>query len=918
MIPHWKVVQNVAARYGAHEDSFLESAGRLARFKRGEIPLINMEDDKERVKLRVAREGGPPLLALERINGSNNLQDKNVLDKLSQQAQAVCRILQRGSALGTGFLIAGNIVITNHHVIEQADDTEDMLAEFGYELDVHDRQQKTAVFRFNPREFFLTSSLEKNKEIPNSGLDFTAVALERTGGNGENIGDYVPIFLDGNKGKIIKGESCVLIQHPNGMPKKIVLKDTAFFSETGSRIVYESDTLPGSSGAVVIALGTTEVVALHHAGLSKTDEFNRPLTKTGELATSSTPDDQIDWIGNEGIKITMIIKAIKEAQLSPEMEKGRQAILSKTAIVEQELSEQVAPLPDISPKTENMPDVNATAANTTTPAGVLQYFEVLLTESRALRSHWELNADKLVPGLVSRQPLIPLSTNETADRMEYLTVRADAHPWELAQQIENLPAIEMCTPDLESRTDVGIQEDASLAPRAEESALYNDGTAKPNENDFVTKWKAAAWFKKAAGLGPKEIRWWNWLAVNCPRNPAQNTTPWLEVAGNLPKLRYVQLDTGYTLHSKSYHAYDFEKDYDFLEDDDNAEDRAKGIFDRVLLKHPSHGTRTASITLGGKLAADPLELDGNGGLLNLFPGNPVRLIPYRVTKSVIVIGRAKEVVSAANLAIRNKTDVMFTCLGSYPRPMLEVIARDAYTNGVIWVCAAGNEVEVVVAPAMYPGTIAVGGSNPADDPWSGSSYGKAVDITAPGEDIYVPFVDKQGAEIMVYGSGTSYATPQVASAAMMWKARHYDQLKHYQGWEVVEAFRACVRGSARKPAAWPERYYNNYGSGILDIEALLNFPLPATGTLKNAYDGVPPVTKKDLGIKEAVHSIWNALKRKLSPGQQYESTGGMPLSPRGRAALEAFSAPGLAGFTESARVAGEIQTESLIREFFDQ
>jgi hypothetical protein len=88
--------------------------------------------------------------------------------------------------------------------------------------------------------------------------------------------------------------------------------------------------------------------------------------------------------------------------------------------------------------------------------------------------------------------------------------------------------------------------------------------------------------------------------------------------------------------------------------------------------------------------------------------------------------------------------------------------------------------------------------------------------------------------------------------------------------------------------------------------------------LKNAYDGVPPVTKKDLGIKEAVHSIWNALKRKLSPGQQYESTGGMPLSPRGRAALEAFSAPGLAGFTESARVAGEIQTESLIREFFDQ
>ena len=912
MIPHWKVVQNVAARYGAHEDSFMESAGRLARFKRGEIPLSSMEDDKQRVQLRVAREGGPPSLALERINGSNNLQDKNVLDKLSQQAQAVCRILQRGSALGTGFLIAGNIIITNHHVIEQAEDTEDMLAEFGYELDLQDHQQKTTSFKFNAAEFFLTSSLEKEKEVPNSGLDFTAVALERISSNGKSINDYNPIFLDGNKGKIIKGESCVLIQHPNGMPKKIVLKDTAFFSETGSRIVYESDTMPGSSGAVVIALGTCEVVALHHAGLSKTDGLNRPLTKTGELATSSTPDNEIDWIGNEGIKITMIIKAIKEAQLTPEMEKGRRAILSKTAIVEQQLSEQVAPSPDISPKTEHMPDVN------TTSTGALQYFEVLLTESRAMRSHWELNADKLVPGLVSRKPLIPLSTNEIADRMEYITVRSAAHPWELAQQIENLPAIEMCTPDLESRTDIGVQEQASLTPRAEESAVYNDATAKPNEEEFMKKWETATWFKKATGIGPKEIRWWNWLAVNCPKGPDEKISPWLEVAANLSKLRYVQLDTGYTLHSKSYTAYDFEKDYDFLEDDDNAEDRAKGIFDRMLLKNPSHGTRTASITLGGKLASDPLELDGNGGLLNLFSRNLARLIPYRVTKSVIVIGRAKELVSAANLAIRNKTDVMFTCLGSYPRPMLEVIAQDAYANGVIWVCAAGNEVEVVVAPAMYPGTIAVGGSNPADDPWNGSSYGKTVDITAPGEDIYVPFVDKQGAEIMVYGSGTSYATPQVASAAMMWKARHYDQLKSYPGWEVAEAFRTCLKGSARKPAAWPERYYNNYGSGILDIEALLKFPLPASGSMKNAYEGLPPITKKDLGIKEAVHSIWNALKRKLSPGQQYESTGGIPLSPRGRAALEAFSVPGLTGFTESTRVAGEIQTESLIREFFDQ
>ena len=70
-------------------------------------------------------------------------------------------------------------------------------------------------------------------------------------------------------------------------------------------------------------------------------------------------------------------------------------------------------------------------------------------------------------------------------------------------------------------------------------------------------------------------------------------------------------------------------------------------------------------------------------------------------------------------------------------------AKVAYDNGIIWVCASGNEVEMVVSPALYPGTIAVSATNHNQKPWRGSCYGTEVDISAPGEDVYVPSMDEK-------------------------------------------------------------------------------------------------------------------------------------------------------------------------------
>jgi hypothetical protein len=249
--------------------------------------------------------------------------------------------------------------------------------------------------------------------------------------------------------------------------------------------------------------------------------------------------------------------------------------------------------------------------------------------------------------------------------------------------------------------------------------------------------------------------------------------------------------------------------------------------------------------------------------------------------------------------------------------MYEAIAREAYENGVIWVCAAGNEVELVVAPALYPGTIAVAAINPDDKPWKGSSNGPAVDIAAPGESVYVPFIDKQGNEIMVYGNGTSYATPQVASAAMLWKANHLDDLsqRYPYPWQVVESFRHCLTESARVPPGWNPGLY---GAGILDIEKLLACPLPPAASLHHAYAGVSNSDTKDLGLAEAVHFVWNILRRKIKPGPTESLTAIAPLTPRGQLALQAFTSSPRAKAVEVAGFGSEVGTDALLREYFNQ
>ncbi|SEW24416.1 S8 family serine peptidase [Chitinophaga arvensicola] len=871
MIPHWKVIQEVANRFGNRRSDFEAAERKLNALRNANQPLVQLEDNATRVQYRVARENTPVVAtALERITGTADFQDKYVLDRLSEMSRAVCRILKGGAPIGTGFLVTPDILLTNHHVIESAADAEDMMAEFNYEVDPNTKALKrSAAFKLDARKFFLTSSLEVSKTALNTGLDFTLIGVNTTGNFGEALSQFPPIRLDGNLGKIIKGEACVIVQHPNGLPKKVVMKDIHFFSETGTRLVYESDTLPGSSGSPVFGLGTCEVIALHHSGLSRTDDQNRVLTRDGQLATPDTPDDQIDWIGNEGIKVSVIVSAIREASLSAEMENGRSALLRDTDIIAPQLQQALAdqtvirqginqvvtaankndavnlPIIPSSPK-ENTMDTPATnAISSLTP------FIIAAMNKPATVAQIEAVLSLKYPPGVKLSLLTPATATPDKEALFTFTVNFSGNAHEEARELAKIPGIFYAEADLP----LYLNADTANVLRkgggpTESGFLFDDGYGTPNEDLFLKNYTVNAISKFVSGKKEEEYRRWNWLATGFDKILTPEKAP---VSPHEKGIRVVQFDTGFTDHSKVIDSFDTDNDYNFLDNTDVAIDLRTVAFG----KQPGHGTRTGSLLIGHQYS--PAAGNGNCGLLT--PDN-YKLVPFRIAETVVIINRQQQLAAALDAAIAQGFDIITMSMGIPPTLTTAKLARQAYESGVIWCCAAGNSVQAVVAPAVFPGTIAVAASNPLDREWTGSSRGDTVDITAPGEDVLVPIWQETSdhPEGFAYGDGTSYATPHVAAAAAYWLAKYQDILKapEYAGWKRVEAFRQALKDSARKSDQLPRK---GFGSGILNAEKLLNTPPKAANKLKNPYDGwnESAFLNSLQGYAEIVKTYWNKL-----------------------------------------------------------
>ena len=237
-----------------------------------------------------------------------------------------------------------------------------------------------------------------------------------------------------------------------------------------------------------------------------------------------------------------------------------------------------------------------------------------------------------------------------------------------------------------------------------------------------------------------------------------------------------------------------------------------------------HGTKMAS-TIAGRSAADAFS--------GVAPKCP--LVPVRICNSVgINSSQVQFELAVRHLVDVAKVKVINVSLGVFPPLPIKAMRRAvdyAYENGVIMVCAAGNWVNVVVAPASLPRTLAVAAVTSQDTAWSGTSHGPLVDLSAPGADMRSAATTPGGAFTYVTGGdGTSYATAMTTGAAALWLVHHRAELagRYPTPWQVVEAFKHCVKSSARKPAGWQP---GALGDGILDVLGLLNFQLPDAADL---------------------------------------------------------------------------------------
>ncbi len=227
-----------------------------------------------------------PEQGLEAIQGKTiDFLEVANLDLARAASRSVMRI-QVGQSLGTGFMISPTLLMTNHHVLPDFISASRAKIQFDYENDIHGAIREITEFNLEPNRCFLTSPIDE--------LDYTIVALGTRFRGEKELSEfgYLPLSAAGNKHAI--HEFLNIIQHPEGSPKMIALRENRVFGrgKKGFTLYYGADTLPGSSGSPVLN-DEYEVVALHHAGAPMNDK----TFEDGRQAAS----------GNEGIRISAII-----------------------------------------------------------------------------------------------------------------------------------------------------------------------------------------------------------------------------------------------------------------------------------------------------------------------------------------------------------------------------------------------------------------------------------------------------------------------------------------------------------------------------------------------------------------------------------------------------------------------------------
>ena len=269
---------------------------------------------------------------LERIINTPDFVDVRYLEAGTRASHAVGRVDIRDHAgrvvgFGTGSLVTSRLLLTNHHVLPDADTAAASEIEFNFEDGIDGQPLQPKAFPLDPTTFFLAD--EK--------LDFALVAV---GGNPQELAGFGFNPTIRAQGKAIAGDFVTIVQHPEGQKKQVALRDNRVVDVLDDFLHYEADTQPGSSGSPVFN-DQWELIALHHASVPAPDH------------------PELGKFVNEGIRVSQLLAFLGQQNYTDQ----------QRALVADLVGAAPAQAPAASPSAGTSPSLSTAASAGPAPAG---------------------------------------------------------------------------------------------------------------------------------------------------------------------------------------------------------------------------------------------------------------------------------------------------------------------------------------------------------------------------------------------------------------------------------------------------------------------------------------------------------------------------------------------------------------------
>ena len=149
----------------------------------------------------------------------------------ARRARAVARIERADGECGTGFLVEGRLLVTNHHVLPTADAAAGAGIDFGYQASADGLapRRKCATTALDPGSVFVTSPVDEYDVTVVRVADVTEEGIE-------------PLVLRRRDLSALRWAN--IVQHPDGGPKQVALYHNLVAYVGQTVVQYYTDTLP--------------------------------------------------------------------------------------------------------------------------------------------------------------------------------------------------------------------------------------------------------------------------------------------------------------------------------------------------------------------------------------------------------------------------------------------------------------------------------------------------------------------------------------------------------------------------------------------------------------------------------------------------------------------------------------------------